>query len=102
MLLLDTDLVSTVVYARHYYGTSSPWLEREARARRADLYLLCDVDVPWIPDGIRDRPEHRAAMHARFRDALEQVGARVVDICGDWNQRWTSAHAAAASLYPAP
>src|SRR3954469_19325971 len=49
-LILDTDLLSTVIYARHYYGAAPPWVEEEERTRRADLYLLCDVDVPWIAD----------------------------------------------------
>ena len=48
LLVLDTDLVSTIVYARHYYRSCPPWIEQAARDRRADLYLLCDIDVPWI------------------------------------------------------
>jgi len=88
VLVLDTDLLSTIVYARHYYGRSSEWLERQERARRADLYLLCDVDVPWIPDGIRDRPVNRDAMFALFRDALAECGARIAVVRGDWEARW--------------
>ena len=40
VLILDTDLFSTVVYGEHYYGAIDPWIERVARERRADLYLL--------------------------------------------------------------
>ena len=61
LLVLDTDLLSTVVYSRHYYRMVPPWVERMERARRAELYLLCDIDVPWVPDGIRDRPSNRGA-----------------------------------------
>lgn len=93
-LVLDTDLLSTVVYARHYYGFDSPWLDGEERARRADLYLLCDVDVPWTPDGIRDRPANRDAMFALFRDALAERRAQIVVLRGDWDMRWTVARAA--------
>ncbi|MEO7712026.1 MAG: ATP-binding protein, partial [Gemmatimonadaceae bacterium] len=42
LLFLDTDLISTVIYARHYYGAVPRWIEREARMRLAHLYLLCD------------------------------------------------------------
>ena len=31
LLVLDTDLVSTVVYARHYYGSCPAWIEEAAR-----------------------------------------------------------------------
>ena len=95
VLVMDTDLVSTTVYARHYYGEAPEWLEREKRARRAILYLLCDVDVAWIPDGIRDRPSNREWMFRQFLDALSMPGARVRIIRGDWDARWTLAWAAA-------
>ena len=98
LLVLDTDLLSTVVYARHYYGTSPRVVEREERARRADLYLLCDVDVPWLPDGIRDRPQNREQMLALFRDALVRRRARYVNVRGDWDERWRIARSAVAAL----
>lgn len=88
LLVLDTDLLSTVIYARHYYGRAPRAVERAERERRADLYLLCDVDVPWVPDGIRDRPTNRAEMLSLFRSALERRRARFVLVHGDWEERW--------------
>jgi NadR type nicotinamide-nucleotide adenylyltransferase len=87
LVILDTDLLSTVIYACHYYGSCPEWIERAARERRADLYLLLDVDAPWTPDPQRDRGGRRAEMHALFRDALEAAGARVVVIRGGWEER---------------
>lgn len=94
LLVLDTDLLSTVVYARHYYDTVPPWVERAERARRGDLYLLCDIDVEWIPDGIRDRPQNRAEMFALFRDALVRRKAPFVLVRGAWDERWAIAEQA--------
>ena len=88
MLVLDTDLLSTVVYARHYYGSLPRWVEKEERARRASLYLLCDVDVPWVADGIRDRPAARDALFGEFAEALERRLASVVCVRGSWDERW--------------
>lgn len=75
LLVLDTDLISTVTYARCYYGASATWIEDEARRRRGNLYLLCAPDVPWTPDGVRDRPLDREAMFERFSDVLREFGA---------------------------
>ncbi len=72
--VFDTDLVSTVVYARHYYGSAPAWVEAEARERRGDLYLLCATDLPWTPDGIRDRPSAREELLGAFGDALCEFG----------------------------
>jgi NadR type nicotinamide-nucleotide adenylyltransferase len=82
LLVLDTDLVSTTVYARHYYGACPPWIDEAALARRGDLYLMCDVDVPWVSDAARDRPHHRDEIHAMFVDALERLGARWAPVRG--------------------
>jgi NadR type nicotinamide-nucleotide adenylyltransferase len=86
-VILDTDLLSTVIYACHYYGSCPAWIERAAHERLGDLYLLLDVDAPWTPDPQRDRGERREEMHALFRDALEAAGARVVVIGGGWEER---------------
>ena len=87
LIVLDTDLVSTLVYSRHYYGDAPAWIEPEARARLADLYLLCDVDIPWVADGIRDQPDNRGGMFERFRAELERLGACIVVIRGAGDER---------------
>jgi NadR type nicotinamide-nucleotide adenylyltransferase len=90
----DTDLLSTVVYSRHYYGTCPEWVDRAARERKAGLYLLLRPDVPWVADPARDRGERREEMHALFASALEEIGAPFVEIGGSFEQR--RAHALAA------
>ena len=101
-LILDQDLVSTIVYGRDYYDFSSAWLEREARDRHADLYLLCDVDVPWVRDGIRDRPRDREAMFALFDRALAMRAVPVARIRGTWDERWQLALTACQTLVSQP
>jgi NadR type nicotinamide-nucleotide adenylyltransferase len=95
VVIHDTDLLSTMVYARHYYGECPEWIERAARERRGDLYLLCHPDVPWVADWLqRDRPGQRAELHNRFLAALHEIGARCVDIRGSWPARSSRATAA--------
>ena len=104
VIFLDTDLVSTVLYARHYYGACPSWIEQEARARRGDLYLLNHPDVAWKPDGLqRDRGDQRALMHELFVRTLREFEAPVVDVAGPWPERWRRATEAVdglAGLWP--
>jgi len=72
LLVHDTDLLSTVVYCRHYFGRCPEWIEAAAADRRADLYIVCDIDVPWVADGMRDRAERREEMHQLFVDAANE------------------------------
>lgn len=98
LLFFDTDLVSTVVYARHYYGECPDWIEREARARRSDLYLLGSPDLPWTADGVRDRPAQREELFEEFRRALEEIGARIVVLRGEGTARTGRAERAVTDL----
>jgi NadR type nicotinamide-nucleotide adenylyltransferase len=87
LVILDTDLISTVVYARHYYGECADWIARAARARSADLYLLMDVDTPWIDDQARDSADQRNDLFARFHLALQEFDASFHIIRGNWTER---------------
>jgi len=83
VLILDTDLISTVVYATHYYGQCPEWIKEAARTRKADLYLLTDIDVPFIADSLRDSAAPRETLYERFDETLKNYEANVVPITGD-------------------
>ena len=98
LLIGDTDLLSTAVYAAHYYGRAPEWAIDAARRRRPDLYLLLDIDLPWTPDPQRDRGHVRPEMHALFRAAVEASGTPFVLISGDSSGRFAAARAAIDNL----
>ena len=99
VVILDTDLISTIVYARHYYGRVPDWIVEEARERRADLYLLMDTDVPWIADSARDTGgEGREDLFDAFRNALDEFDATWTVISGDWDERFRQASTAIGDL----
>jgi len=91
LIVHDTDLVSTVAYCHHYFGRCPAFLEELALGRRADHYLLLDIDVPWVADGVRDRGDRRAEVHALFGDTLNRLGAHVTLIQGAWDERLATA-----------
>jgi HTH-type transcriptional regulator, transcriptional repressor of NAD biosynthesis genes len=99
LIVLDTDLLSTVVYARYYYGSCPAWIVDEARRRKADLYLLLDTDIPWKPDPARDAGgDAREDLFDAFRAALDELGARWEIVSGDWDARWERVRVALAAL----
>jgi NadR type nicotinamide-nucleotide adenylyltransferase len=82
LVVQDTDLLSTVVYCKHYFGACPAWIEEAAAARRPDLYLLCDIDLDWIADGVRDRGHMREEMQQLFRDAVLASGVATATVTG--------------------
>jgi NadR type nicotinamide-nucleotide adenylyltransferase len=100
-IVLDTDLISTLVYARHYYGECPPWIADEAKRRRADLYLLMDTDIPWQSDAARDSgDDSREDLFDAFRCALDELGARWIIVSGEGEARWESVLALANATPP--
>jgi len=91
IVIQDTDLLSTVVYCDHYFGACPPWIIDAARSRRPDLYLLCEIDLPWIEDGIRDRGHMREDMQRLFRAAVRASNVPAVVIDGDPERRFAKA-----------
>ena len=88
LVVLDTDLVSTFVYSRHYYGDCPRWIERAARERLGDLYLLHHTDVEWVADGrLREQPERREELFALFRGTLLALEGPTVPVRGGWEER---------------
>jgi nicotinamide riboside kinase len=89
LIVLDTDLISTVVYARYYYGSCPRWIEEAARERKADLYLLLDTDIPWKPDPVRDAgSDAREDLFDAFRAALDEFETQWEIVSGEWEARW--------------
>ena len=86
-VILDTDLVSTVVYARYYYGSCPEWIVEEARRRRADLYLLMDTDVPFRKDAVRDASAEREDLFDAFRRAMDEFELRWSIVSGTPQER---------------
>ena len=88
LLIQDTDLLSSVLYSRHYYGDCPHWIEVAFEKRPADLYLLADIDIPWVPDGgQRDRGHRREEMHELFRSALVDRSLSFAEIRGSHGER---------------
>lgn len=91
LVVFDTDLLSTIVYARYYYDFVPDWIAAEALARKSDLYLLHDIDVPFVKDAARDAAEDRSKHLELFRRILAEHGANVVVIRGGWAERTRTA-----------
>jgi HTH-type transcriptional repressor of NAD biosynthesis genes len=91
LIIQDTDLLSTVVYCAHYFGQCPAWIADAAAERRPDLYLLCDIDIPWIADGVRDRGHMREPMQKLFVDAVVASGVPFALVTGVGDVRFERA-----------
>ena len=71
LLICDTNLFETMVYSKYYYGGNcDPLLEKYALKNDYDLYLLTDIDIPWVKDDLRDKPNERKQSFEIFKKEL--------------------------------
>ncbi|PZQ60564.1 MAG: N-acetylglucosamine-6-phosphate isomerase [Sphingomonas taxi] len=93
-LIMDTDPLMSAVWAEMLFGRRDPWFDRWHDY--ADLYLLFDIDLPWIEDGTRMFGS--VAERRRFFDLcqreLERRGVRWALVSGQGYRRYLNALAA--------
>jgi HTH-type transcriptional regulator, transcriptional repressor of NAD biosynthesis genes len=99
VVFCDTELITCTLWNDALFpGACPPWVreQAESRARKFAIYLLCDADVPFVPDPQRCFPDDAARKRARviWRTALVSRGLPLVEIQGDWPARERAAIAA--------
>lgn len=87
VVFLDTNPLQTHVYVQHYYDTRYKWLEDILRASHYDLYILCNTDLPWVPDPLRDRADQRETLFSLFENELVLRRLPYKTVKGDFAQR---------------
>ena len=58
-LFCDTELIVTKIWSEVKYGRCHPWILDRIEKHRYDLFLLCDIDIPWENDPQREHPHRR-------------------------------------------
>lgn len=91
ILFCDTDVFLTHVFEALYYETTDVELKLLADNQQADLYLLTDIDLKWMPDDLRDRPEKRNETLAFFENQLIKHQKTYVKISGKGEHRLLNA-----------
>ena len=57
LLFCDTDLLVIKIWAEHAFGHCPAWILAALARPRYDLILLPAVDLPWVPDPLREHPD---------------------------------------------
>jgi NadR type nicotinamide-nucleotide adenylyltransferase len=87
LLICDTDAFATSIWHRRYIGCASPEVEAIGASRHYDLYLLTDVDIPFVQDGTRDGEHLRQWMHDVFEAELKAQKKRYTLLSGSHQTR---------------
>lgn len=53
-VFFDTWLIITQVWFEVVFNQSPAWMPELIRNTPVDLFLVCDTDIPWMPDPVRE------------------------------------------------
>ncbi len=87
VLIEDTDPVLTAIWSDILAHTRDPWFD--AFRDYPDLYLFCDIDLPWVKDDVRyfGNAAERQRFHIACERELVARGVAFVRINGAPDQR---------------
>jgi len=71
LIFCDTDFLVTSIWCTVKYSKCHPWITEKLRENRYDLYLLCNIDLPWEFDPLREHQEMRAELFAMYQQVLK-------------------------------
>jgi NadR type nicotinamide-nucleotide adenylyltransferase len=92
MVIFDTWLLITKVWFDFVYGKHPEWLNDALLKSEIDLFLLCDIDLPWIYDPVRENGgENREKLHQIYIEELEKHNFKYEIINGFDKQRLENA-----------
>jgi nicotinamide riboside kinase len=104
LLILDTHLLSNILWSRTLFGACPTWIEQALLARHYDLHLLLSPEtVAWHDDGQRCQPQlpERQAFFQASRQWLDLHRQHCQVLQGDWKQRKDAAFEAVTRLLKA-
>lgn len=102
VLICDTDVLLTTIWSEVLFGAVPAGLAAAAAAQSCDLYLLTDVDVPWVADPVRYCPDDRAGFFRRCEAVLANRGRDYVKLSGNAEARFSTACRAVEALIASP
>ncbi len=88
-LFIDTDMYVMKVWCEFVFDKCHPFVLNEIVTRKYDLYLLCNVDLPWVKDELREYPalEIREKLYRIYKDIMINQSTPWIDVHGGYEQR---------------
>lgn len=90
-LFCDSDFLVLKIWGEFKYGRCHPWIAEQFTDHLYDLYLLCDIDLPWVEDPQREHPHKRKELFSLYEKALLELNFPYRIISGQGKERLLNA-----------
>lgn len=89
LYFIDTNQYVMKVWCEMAFGKCHDWILKQAAFMKYDYYLLCNTDLAWEEDELREYPdlEFREILFKMYKDLLINNGTPWAIISGQQNER---------------
>jgi len=91
VMICDTNLLTIKIWSEFKYGRCDADIINRMNSRTYDLYLLCNIDLPWVADPQREHPDKREQLWSIYKNEVIKTGVPFVEISGDRSARTAKA-----------
>lgn len=93
LLFIDTDMYVMKVWCEFVFNNCHNWILNRIAESSYDGYLLCNTDLPWVKDDLREYPdvETRNRLYHYYKDLLVNQSIPWTDISGGYDERFEKA-----------
>lgn len=102
LVFFDTELIAIKVWLDFYKLEVPEWITRAIVQAPITHYLLMDIDLPWVPDKLRENPNDRTVLFGSFERHLQQYQLPYTIISGEGEARLAKAIAVVEGLLVKP
>ena len=99
-IFIDTDMYVMKVWCEFLFGKCHHFILDQIAKRKYDRYLLCNVDLPWVKDELREYPElqTRQKLYLIYKDIMANQTFPWAEISGNYEERLQNAIVAVDNL----
>lgn len=92
-VFIDTDMYVMKVWCEFVFDKCHRFILEQIVERKYDLYLLCNIDLEWTKDELREYPalEIRERLYKIYKDIMINQPVPWVEISGDYDERLQTA-----------
>ena len=75
ILIADTETIVCKIWVEYVFKHSNETIDNILEQQNFDLYLLCDIDLPWVYDPLRENPnlEERKELFEIYKNTLTKM-----------------------------
>ena len=93
LLFIDTNMYVMQVWCEFVFDRCHQFIIDEIVERRYDMYLLCNTDLPWTFDELREYPDDasRKKLYCYYEELMINQAVPWVEISGNYAERLNKA-----------